>query len=405
MSTLSLFKELTWLKDPKYPVTEILTQLITLIGHDVCLTKRNHYSVYLALSQARDVCNNINDLIGKAKLWTEVETYMKMILGIEQILLDFSALAEKESVESRFPGKPTVQEDIAFINTWRVNRETLAQIFRDLYKSEYFGATAVAQAKNVGAIHKQDDLGLLKAINLRLQTTASAKSNPNLAAIISKFGNIENTSTDAPDHIFVYSIHFAMAIDILVSGRHPKLTARLQDSSLWALAQRGVDLLAQTTTPKTTLETAWTDFCTSLNGGATGNTLVTPAAVTMPDAYNHIRTLLAQIKRPYRSQSTQLVSGCEQLATKFNEKAKTTETYNALKTALEDTKKALEAAKTVTYDPAQNFNFASNSAGSSFTTAEKSVKDCFKAYQVHSVPPLTAIAFISENTDAGPNLR
>ncbi|KAJ6505380.1 hypothetical protein C8R45DRAFT_548244 [Mycena sanguinolenta] len=168
-----------------------------------------------------------------------------------------------------------------------------------------------------------------------------------------------------------------MAIDILVSGRHPKLQARLQDSSLWVLAKKGVDLLvAQPTTPQVTLETAWKEFCTNLNG---------EIAMTMPDAYNQVRGLLAKIKRPYHSQSVQLVSGCEELATKFKEKAPkavTAEMYSALKTALEETKKALDAAATVAYVPTQSFNFDSNPAKSSFTTAEKAVKGCFKAYQL-----------------------
>ncbi|KAF7367850.1 hypothetical protein MSAN_00849500 [Mycena sanguinolenta] len=339
---LSLFKELTSL-NPGYPVTQILADLITLVGHDVCLTKRNHHSVYLALSQARDVCNDINARIGQAKVWTDVETYMKMIAGIEQVLLDFSTVAEKEATEARFPGKATLQEDLAFIDNWRMNHTAFTKIFKDLYKPEYFKVSAEAFGKNIETIRKQDDLGLFKAMHLRINST---------------FDKLETISTDLPDHIFVYSMQFAMALEILISGRDSKLRARLQDSSLWALAKQGVDLVAQSAT-----------------AGSTRDGM---------DEFSH--------KSDYRwrdhignARGVQSMSGCEKLATKFKEnaqKAPTPEIYIALKTALDNTTNALKAAADVAYEPKQIFNFESEPAKSSFTTAENSVKACFEAYKL-----------------------
>ncbi|KAJ7114549.1 hypothetical protein C8R43DRAFT_961321 [Mycena crocata] len=140
MSTsLSLFEELTQLNPDltKFPVTELLAQLLLTVGHDVCLTKRNLHSSYWTVSRGRDLCDEINGLVngaGDGESWDVFDKYTAMI---PRILVDFSVLAEKESVTTKLPGADNIQAALEFIDSWRNNRKALRDTVQQLLASGY----------------------------------------------------------------------------------------------------------------------------------------------------------------------------------------------------------------------------------------------------------------------------
>jgi hypothetical protein len=82
---LSLFDELTR-QTQSFPVTEVLTQLLKVVGHDVCLAKRNLHCSYWTVTRARDICELINALAAKAgegESWADFDRYTGMILFLE----------------------------------------------------------------------------------------------------------------------------------------------------------------------------------------------------------------------------------------------------------------------------------------------------------------------------------
>ncbi|KAJ7193731.1 hypothetical protein GGX14DRAFT_14486, partial [Mycena pura] len=385
--TLSLLNDLIGLKNPTFAVTNVLKLLLELVGHDVCLTKRSHHSLYWALSQARDMCDNINALIAEAETeddpWSAFDRYTEMLMWLETFLLKFAPIAQQESRVSRFADKVSLQEDLKFIEEWLSDRAKLGEIFLELSKSEYLPGDATVRSNTIKAIHRRDDLALVMAINLRLQEQANiaAPANKYLSAIVKQFKIIRDMLTGAhdtqSDDVFVYSVHFAMGIDIFVNTRDHKLAPRLQDVDLWKLAQSGVLLIDQhakdPTLPPAALKAAWKAFY---------DALCRDAVAIMPEAYGQLRKLISQTRRPYYAQSIQLVSGCATLAGAFKQK-KTFEMVHSLELALENVKKALEAAAAIAYDPTQPAP-EFKTAEVAFEDAKNSLKDCFTEYKISS---------------------
>ncbi|KAJ7349962.1 hypothetical protein DFH08DRAFT_126286 [Mycena albidolilacea] len=386
---LSLFDELTGLKQPdEFHVTDILTRLLKLVGHDVCLVKRNHFSLYWVLSRVRDACDDTNDLVAKTNIdpgqsgswtdfstevWDAFERYTKKILWLEPFLLKFADLAERESVVSTSANKlPT---DLIFITTWLKNRDDITKIYQEFNGSGHMRNATSTPAQTIQELHRLDDLMLLESITRRLQGITVVKPAGNtLSVIIKTFESIRKMSIDAPDvrdDVFVYAVQFAMAIEIFVSTQDATLAARLQDMSLWKLAEQGVTLVKQRETVDK-LKSAWDAF---VNG------LKLTSTAMLPAPYKELLRLLVQTRRPFYSQSVQLVSGCRTLASEFNKK-KSFVMQHPLETAIGDVKKALEAAAQSVYDPRQPTEF--ETAENAFTTAEESMKNCFKEYKMSS---------------------
>jgi hypothetical protein len=83
----SLFDELTRKGSESFLMTEVLTQLVDLVGYNACLAKRNQHSLYWAVSRARDLRNEIDSLIvadGNNGSWEQYDRYIEMIPALEQ---------------------------------------------------------------------------------------------------------------------------------------------------------------------------------------------------------------------------------------------------------------------------------------------------------------------------------
>ncbi|KAJ7495241.1 hypothetical protein FB451DRAFT_1213670 [Mycena latifolia] len=278
-TTLSLFAELTRQTKTPFPVTDLLTTLLQSAGHDACLTKRNLHSSYWTVSRARDLCDTINDLAGKAgdgESWDAFDKYTNMIVALEQILLDFSLVAEKESAATKLPTAPMIQNDLGFIDSWRINRMALHDTMQKLLESEYLRDASVRTVVDFKAIQRHDDGVLLKAT---LDVLGGHKKNMPSPNAIQCFSDIQNqlvniqaaiaTADDnLPDAVVVYSVQTAMIVEIVMSARDPQIADRLQSADLWPRVATLVNLVEKHTRdlklPAEPLVKAWTEFCSYL---------------------------------------------------------------------------------------------------------------------------------------------
>ncbi|KAJ7504974.1 hypothetical protein B0H11DRAFT_2343422 [Mycena galericulata] len=350
---LSLFDELTQQNQPKFPVTELLTQLLQTVGHDVCSTKRNLHSSYWTVAYARDLCDKINALAAVAaegESWTRFDEYTTMIVYLEELLYDFSLVAEKESVVTKLPTNDKIQNDLAFIDIWRDSRKDLRLTMKRLLDSNHFGSEAGTHSAEITAIHRHDDSALLKSICQQVSMAKlpnSAKTR--LPRIQNQLNTIQaalvNPPENLPDDVVVYSTQTAMVIEIITSGRDSQIADRMRSPELWGKTERLVNLVEKhakdATLPPAILAQAWSEFRTYLTTGV---------VVELPGTYNALRGLVAQIRRPYYERSLRLVSGCVELAPIFG-KTKTFAMLTPLQLALDNTTTALTAAAGVTYDP------------------------------------------------------
>lgn len=84
--TYSVFDYLTTLSSEE-PPTELIQNLILVIGHDVCSVRRNMQTLYHLVSRARDIANAVNTLIRKAEssnFWDNFDKYTKVIDPLEE---------------------------------------------------------------------------------------------------------------------------------------------------------------------------------------------------------------------------------------------------------------------------------------------------------------------------------
>ncbi|KAJ6567959.1 hypothetical protein DFH09DRAFT_1155521 [Mycena vulgaris] len=389
MSTpLSLFEELTHQKHAGFPVTEVLTRLLQTAGHDVCLTKRNLHSSYWTVSRARDVCDTINELAGKAgdgESWDIFDKYTAMIVSLEQILWEFSMLAENESGATRLPAATAIQTDLEFIAVWRINRNALRDTVQKLLTSEYLTTgSAPGTLSEIKAIHRHDDSVLLKALSDVLgdytRNMATPAATQTYFSIRKQLDAIQTTLTvasdDLADDAVVYCILTAMIIEIVASARDPQIGDCLHSVELWKRAARLVTLAEKhakdVKLPVAPLQKEWHEFCAYLTAGV---------VVTLPETFKDLRILIAKIRRPYYAQSLALIAGCVELAPVFNLK-KTFQMLTPFNLAIDDTTKALTAAADILYDPIAFVK--DDDVASAFDTARDSVKKCFQQYKLDS---------------------
>ncbi|KAJ7702747.1 hypothetical protein B0H17DRAFT_1127687 [Mycena rosella] len=380
MSTaLSLFDELTRQTGKTFPVTDVLTKLLQTVGHDVSLTKRNLHSSYWTVSRARDLCDTINELAAKAgdgDSWEAFDKYTAMIVSLEQILLDFSLVAETESAASKLPTANTIQNDLVFIDSWRINRKALHETNDN-----------AGNLSDIKAIHRHDDSVLLRGISNVLRDHTGNMSTPeaskSFSAIQSQLDGLQTTLALAPvnlsDDVVVYSMQTAMIIEIVASARDSQLADRLQSPELWTRATTLVNVVEKHSKDVKLavepLEKAWTDFCSYLTAGVIAE---------LPGTYKDLRTLISKIRRPYYAQSLALIHGCVELAPIFNGK-KTFAMLSPLNLAVDNTTKALTAAAGVVYDPTIGVP-RNEDVSSALDTARESVKKCFAHYKLDPGP-------------------
>ncbi|KAF7289763.1 hypothetical protein MIND_01350000 [Mycena indigotica] len=384
---LSLFTELTRLTQPGYPVTEVLTKLLNLVGHDVCATKRNHHAVYWAVSQARDIIDGINALVkvaGEGESWEAFDDYTIRILWIEKVLLAFSLITEKETIVARFGETSSIVEEIAFVDALRDNRKDLRDILQQLIDSTYLKGDVAEHTKAVKTVQKQDDLSAFRATVGRLRNylnRLSGHGKDSLAEVVRRFDALHVTLATAPDTladaVFLFALQCALLIEIVTSNRDKKAFMRVQDKEFWRTVLGWI-----TVAEKHAKDPNFS--VTGLPGEYTAAVIYLTGAIVaqLPDGFKDLRPLVALTRRPFYSQSVTIVAGCAELATTFN-KQKTVEMLSAFNAALEKATSALKAAADVKYDPYTPWA-TSDSATAAFEEAETAIKFCYQDYQVSS---------------------
>lgn len=82
----SLFEDITRpIADPQPPSFFILS-LIQTLGRDACLARRNALQLYQIVSQARDICDAINELVLMVLLSEDVEIVISASHKYEEML-------------------------------------------------------------------------------------------------------------------------------------------------------------------------------------------------------------------------------------------------------------------------------------------------------------------------------
>ncbi|KAJ7167037.1 hypothetical protein C8R46DRAFT_1095836 [Mycena filopes] len=376
MSTpLSLFDELTHQTHDGFPVTALLTQLLQIVAHDACLAKRNLHSLYWTVSSVRDLCDETNALIASADTgdsWEAFNRYTGMILFLEEILLDFSAIVERESTSSNLPGQNTIQNDLDFIDAWRTNRKDLRLITKKLSESGYVNNDASSTSATLAAIKKHDDDTYFNFVKRGIASGAPNDVYEKLDAIQTA---ITLVPEGLPDDVVVYLIQTAMVVEILASARDATLTTRLDAAVTWEKIGRFLDLVElhakDVSLSPEALARAWAELYAYLTNGV---------AIRLPGTYPALRALVAQIRRPYYAQSLALISGCVQLVPIFNAQ-KNQEMLTPLTAALDATTLALKAAAAITFEPALAFSEDPDVVGA-VDAAKGSIKTCLEHYNI-----------------------
>jgi cysteine synthase len=83
----TLFSDITTLLTSPYPATSLLKHLIDFVGVHVCSLRRNTQASYRFVEHARNLCDEINKLIGVVNSqadWDAYDTYTQAINPLEK---------------------------------------------------------------------------------------------------------------------------------------------------------------------------------------------------------------------------------------------------------------------------------------------------------------------------------
>lgn len=81
----TLYFDLTTPRSNLYPVTEVIYNLIQILGADVCSFRRNPQTSYRLVELARDLHDEINNLIEKVEESGDWEDYIKYTEAIDPL--------------------------------------------------------------------------------------------------------------------------------------------------------------------------------------------------------------------------------------------------------------------------------------------------------------------------------
>ncbi|KAF7324206.1 hypothetical protein MKEN_00643800 [Mycena kentingensis (nom. inval.)] len=360
----TLFETLTELNPaPGVNVTKDLIDLLRLFGRDACRLLRNQHLVYWAVSEARDVTDRIHALVAGCRTLDEFYEYARMIIWMETILVEFTAITETESAAPRLGSSTNAGEDIDFIGRFTENRRAIrAQV-------EHFMAARFLQdrfAENTESIRnsgQRDDEALLRIVLTRLQayeqllTTASqSRFREDLDLLNSRQGALD--PTQEANSLFL--IQSAMLLEIVVSGRDRRMVYRREEVLFWDQFIREVKIGLQQSSEHE-LTKAYMAMVAYVK---------TNIALEIPKEFAELRSLVAHIPRPYHEQSVVLVSACAALVEEFRWN-RSFARFDALYSAIHASTEALMSA--VIVDPETD----------EFATALASIVSCLELFQVH----------------------
>ncbi|KAB5593132.1 hypothetical protein CTheo_3434 [Ceratobasidium theobromae] len=339
----TLYFDLTTPRSNLYPVTEVIYNLIQILGADVCSFRRNPQTSYRLVELARDLHDEINNLIEKVEEsgdWEDYIKYTEAIDPLEQVLLDIVAVIHEEQEEYLVTGS-SVQECTASIAKWVNNRKSIRDCFQRL-QSESELKVLIPSAKDsndeILNAYAHDDRGLLHSLlrgieaNLplikRQKIQSSLKSvRDGLESVLDlREGGSKRSIDEGLNTLSIKCGMITYGVTQLMLGESviPSLRDHLHTEGVWKVAKELVehtyDCLKSGGSTLAQLEAAYKVF---------ESVLLKETPVELPKSYFRLVKMIGKIDRAYYAQSLLLLSLCREAASHFEEK-KTLDVSDAL---------------------------------------------------------------------------
>ncbi|KAF7288822.1 hypothetical protein HMN09_01364000 [Mycena chlorophos] len=384
----SLFDALTKLDNPNaFAVSEILEQLLQLVGYDICLTKRNHHTLYWAISEARDGVNSVNknikaveDADAAVVPWDAWRAYTKKFPEVEEFLLKLLDLADKECDKERFGTAKTADLDVTFINTLGDQRK---EIRTSLLTGTHDGPPTGDKLKALEDAQFHDDLSAFWATICKLRQHLATHSKPGAAntdspnGVLADLDALYNEMATAQQPVAEAStfdkITCALLLEVVASQRDKRMTAKLRSPRFWKSFREWIaqakKFVKNSTGSSPALEDAYKAAC---------DYILKDLLFDLPDAYKKLLPMMAKIRRPYYHQSVALIEVFSELVQLFGNE-NTFTIVESLNTAIGKAEITLGAAANFTYDPKQPFQPVQEVV-TALDEASGAVEACFKAF-------------------------
>ncbi|PSR87339.1 hypothetical protein PHLCEN_2v5156 [Hermanssonia centrifuga] len=397
----ALFVNLTEPTAESFPATSVSKYLIELIGKDVCAFRRNTQVSYRLVERARIIATGINNLIKRVDTendWDAYDKYTQAIEPLEDSLIPLTDIVEKERDQYLVTGQlESVDLCGAFIEAWATQRSDIRKRLEILRTKKEFatllGDSLTATDEDIKDAYQHDDMNFLKEL-VRMVGTYTPKTHGIrlpaqiiISDVVKQIKSVQSqliiSYNKAQDASIVLSIQSAMLIySAMELTKNTKLgaewLAHARSEVIWKAAQSLlVDLkahLAKGTPQLADVQTKYDEFLTLLRGNM---------AVDLPANFVQLMKHTGRIGRSYHAQALYIVTLCRELVKHF-EKAtnKTAQNLEPLKSTIDETIKALEAArqKDVALTKFDLEAFDASVTSVAFITARDEIKECFDKY-------------------------
>ncbi|KAG9023744.1 hypothetical protein FRB95_012557 [Tulasnella sp. JGI-2019a] len=168
----SLYVHLTSMASAPVPATQSTVSAIEALGRAACQATRNSQTLYRLVSRARDVCENIHQLVhhvndatlSEEKRWLALNQYTMALDALDCILGDCAGIPASESLEFGLN-----------FSSWSENRRSLQGHLRSLFCPP-FPTVAYSWEKDLSAAFCHDDQNWLREIWDQIHRSISANS-------------------------------------------------------------------------------------------------------------------------------------------------------------------------------------------------------------------------------------
>ncbi|KAK7044266.1 hypothetical protein VNI00_007988 [Paramarasmius palmivorus] len=398
---LSLFDALTRSRHSRdaHEATLIISNLVKLIGHEVCSAKHNTHLLYDLVSGARDINDHIITLIDLVDTdtsnsddqWELFAEYTNAIEPLEDFLFDFY-LSDGVKLEAEyFAAYTSIEGCVDSVELWGTSRNAINGLVTTLRGIP--GLTMDPPLRIGSGV--RDDYVFISSLDEAIKTLHEESKgderwepvqdvSQQVASILGKFSQKNDSSDTIVSVVEIIAVQFAMIVQGVL-----KIASSTTDRSVWqhltspSVLQAANDLgklideqLANPTDQES-VETKWTAFIDLLKS----------IIADLPAFYWGLRKDAAKIRRPYFLQAVTLIKECKALAAVFmaekdkDEKKKTA--YNILEPALKNAKDALDFAREATKDGRLK-EIASEELANvtgKFDAAQTSIKKSFEDFE------------------------
>ncbi|KAF7982745.1 hypothetical protein HWV62_26628 [Athelia sp. TMB] len=399
--TMSLFEVLTDVKVDNHEnaSTQLIQDLLNVSAFDACTAKRNTFSAFGLLSDARDLCKEIHKLakqVDEAEAlddWVAYDKYTAAIDPLEQLLFKIVDWVAKES-GLFLNNTSTIAEAIEFIATWEKARVELVKL--KTIESKELQSIKPASSFSDAELQRHDDRCLVSALCDEISATAfvgplltsSQKllltQPPTLIAQLKEIaGAIPSKlspKTDEPSTTLTVKCTMIVqgVVHLTGSTTEADTKAALNDRPVWtkacAMFKKLSDHLADSTkAPIAQAQQLYDDFLNFLQH----------LVVEIPSEYLDIRRSVKNVMRPYHARTLALASQCRKLVGHFSADKKPADLpalAEALKAAMAALEAAAQAMNVVSLITFEDKDIEGTPAAKAFSTAEEKVETCYKAY-------------------------